>query len=234
MTGEKALDSVQQVPKYDEFHFASNMIFQLIEPRTKILDVGCGTGKLAEKLRKDKNCYVVGIERDTVEVRLAKQRCNEIIIADVEQLKEIPFEAGYFDIIVFADILEHLFDPKSVLFTFKKYLSNTGYIFISVPNVANWSLRFKLATGHWDYKETGLLDNTHIRFFTLSTIKDLVQKCGYDISYIGCTSGLGYVDWRLISGNPANIWKGLLGYQFMIKARKSATSMNRVVSNPNQ
>lgn len=212
--------NLRPTPKYDEFHFASNMIFQLIEPDKRILDVGCGTGKLAEQLRLKKNCYVVGIERDEVEARLAQQRCDKLLLADVEKLEDIPFQAGYFDIIVFADILEHLLNPEAVLQRFKKYLPDSGYVFVSVPNIANWSIRLKLLAGKWNYKETGLLDKTHIRFFTLKTVKEMIQRCGYTITYLGCTSGLGYVDWRIISRNPANLWKGLLGYQFMIKAKK--------------
>lgn len=209
------------IPKYDEFHFASNMIFQLVEPGKKILDVGCGTGKLAEQLRLKKKCYVVGIERDELEAKLAQQRCDKLLVSDVEKLEELPLSRGYFDIIIFADILEHLLNPAAVLQKFMKYLSDSGYIFVSVPNIANWSIRFKLLAGKWNYKDTGLLDMTHIRFFTLKTLREMIQKSGYTITYLGCTSGLGYVDWRMISKNPANLWKGFLGYQFMMKARKS-------------
>ena len=211
---------MSNIPKYDEFYFASNMIFQLIEPEKRILDVGCGTGRLAEKLRLRKKCYVVGIERDESAAKFAQQRCDKLLIADVESLREIPFENGFFDIIVFADVLEHLLDPEAVLRKFKKYLSDSGYIFVSIPNVANWFIRLKLVAGKWNYKEAGLLDKTHVRFFTLKTVKEMIQRCGYTIMYLGCTSGLGYMDWRVISRNPANLWKSLLGYQFMIKAKK--------------
>jgi 2-polyprenyl-3-methyl-5-hydroxy-6-metoxy-1,4-benzoquinol methylase len=154
-----------QAPKYDEFHFALNAIFQLVGSGKKVLDVGCATGRLSEKLRNEKDCFVVGIESDEVAARLAQHRCDRVIVANVELLEEIPFPPGYFDTLVFADVLEHLKDPEMFLKRFKRYLSEGGCVIISVPNIANWFIRLKLLLGRWDYRETGILDKTHIRFF---------------------------------------------------------------------
>jgi methionine biosynthesis protein MetW len=209
--------SANRVLKYDVFQSTQKMIFQLIEPGEKILDVGCGTGRLAEQLRIKKNCYVVGIERDELEAKFAEQRCDKLLLADVEKIEDIPFQTGYFDVIIFADVLEHLLNPELVLQKFKKYLSSNGYIFLSVPNVANWYIRLQLLAGIWNYKEVGLLDKTHIRFFTLKSVKEMIQRCGYTITYLDCTAG----DWRIISRNVASLWKSLLGYQFLIKAKRN-------------
>lgn len=205
----------------DYFHSTSNVIFQLIEDGKKLLDVGCGTGRLAEKLRIKKNCFVVGIEKDRTKVEIARRRCDGIIIADVETLKEIPFSARYFDVIIFVDILEHLKEPGTILDKFKEYLKDDGYILVSVPNVANWTIRLKLLFGRWNYKELGLLDKTHLRFFTFQTAKRMLENSGYTITHTTCTSGFMWIDWRAPLRNPANIWKNLLAYQFIFKAVKS-------------
>jgi 2-polyprenyl-3-methyl-5-hydroxy-6-metoxy-1,4-benzoquinol methylase len=215
-SAEQAL-SANKVLKYDVFQSTQKMMFHLIEPGKKILDVGCGTGRLAEQLRLKKNCYVVGIERDELEAKFAQQRCDKLLLSDVEKLYDIPFQTGYFDVIIFADVLEHLLNPESVLRRFKKYLSENGYVFLSIPNVANWYIRLQLLLGIWNYTEVGLLDKTHIRFFTLKSVKEMIQRCGYTITYLGCTSG----DWRFIPRNLASLRKGLFGYQFLIKAKRS-------------
>ncbi len=100
-----------------------------------------------------------------------------------------------------------------------------------MPNIANWFIRLKLLLGRWDYKETGILDKTHIRFFTLKRVKAMVEKCGYRINYLSSTTGLGWgkwgnrllgwIDWRMTYNNPANVWKSFLAYQFIIGVEKS-------------
>lgn len=204
----------------DYFHSTSNVIFQLIENGKKVLDVGCGTGRLAEKLRIKKKCFVVGVETDQMKVEIAQGRCDRIIIADVETLKEVPFSARYFDIIIFADILEHLKKPDVILEKFKEYLKDDGYIVVSIPNVANWTTRLRLLLGKWNYKGLGLLDKTHLRFFTFQTAKKMLKNSGYTITHTICTSGFTWIDWRMPLRNPANIWKNLLAYQFVFKAVK--------------
>ena len=110
-----------------------------MEPNTRVLDIGCATGRLAEKLREQKGCSVVGIECDKIAAQTARRRCNEVIVTDIEHFEDIPFQPGSFDIIVFADVLEHLREPETILNRFKPYLSEDGYILISVPNVAQWA-----------------------------------------------------------------------------------------------
>ena len=78
----------------------------------------------------------------------------------------------YFDIIVFADILEHLKEPLEVLKRYKKYLKDDGYIIISIPNIANWKIRFKSLLGRFEYNEYGILDSGHLRFFNEKSQRD--------------------------------------------------------------
>lgn len=142
-----------KVTVVDFFHPISNVIYQLIGEGLKVLDVGCGAGRLGEKLRLEKDCYVVGVEANDQAVSLAKQRLDDVIVADIEKLSTLPYPARYFDVIVFADVLEHLNHPEKVLVFLKEYLKDNGYIIASIPNVANWTVRLKLLLGKWNYKK---------------------------------------------------------------------------------
>jgi len=209
--------------KYDSFHSTSNAILQQIDSKKRVLDVGCATGRLGEKMKNEKQCYVVGIEVDEKSSDAAKERCDKVIVANIEELENIPFHLGYFNVMVFADVLEHLRAPEVVLRNLRKYLSDDGYVIASIPNVANWTLRLKLLSGVWNYKKYGLLDKTHLRLFTLKTARELFEESGYKIQHVTCTSGNSYIDWRMPLKNPANVWKNLLACQFIIKATKCRT-----------
>lgn len=186
-------------------------IFNLIKNNSRVLDVGCASGKLAERLKKEKNCFVVGIEPDTELAKKAEPRCDKVIKADASIMKELPFAKDYFDYIIFADVLEHLVNPDEVLIRFKEYLSSEGYILLSMPNIANWEIRLRLLFGNFNYDHP-LIDGGHLRFFTLSSTKRLLKECGFHIVYL--TNRNARIGWL------GKIWKPLFAFQFIIKAQK--------------
>lgn len=185
-------------------------IYSFIKPHTKVLDVGCGDGKLGAAL-KNKNCFRVGIEIDEKLAREAKSNYDRLIIADIEKLTDLPFSLGYFDIIIFADILEHLAYPEVVLFNLKNYLADSGYILVCIPNAANWQMRLRLLLGRLDYGP-GILDGGHLRLFTLKTIKTMIENSGYRIVFIKNRN-------RIIKP-LGKLYKKLFAFQFIIKAVK--------------
>lgn len=185
-------------------------IYSAIKSRTKVLDVGCGCGKLGAAL-KDKGCFRAGIELDKKMADLAKPNYEQLINSDIEGLTDLPFAKDYFDVIVFADILEHLAHPEIVLFNLKKYLSDSGYILISIPNVANWQVRLNLLLGRFDYNP-GILDGGHLRFFTLKSAKRTIEGAGYRILWVKGRNRVIKILGRL--------YKRLFAFQFIIKAVK--------------
>lgn len=193
-------------------------MIQLVGKNKKVLDVGCATGQIDKRLTQN-DCEVVGIEKDRQAAKLARKYCKKVIVGDIEILTKLPFPKKYFDIIIFGDILEHLRQPLDVIIKLKKYLKNAGYIVCSIPNVANWVIRLKLLFGRWEYKEMGLLDKTHLRFFTFKTAKSLIEKAGFVIEKIDMTTNLsrffGKAGKIITKTNPP-----LFGYQFIIKASK--------------
>ena len=143
-------------------------IYDLINPNTKVLDIGCASGKLGVAL-KNKGCFRVGIEIDVELAEKAKINYDRLLVLDIEKLTKLPFPERYFDVIVLADILEHLAWPENVLSNLTRYLADDGYIILSVPNVANWQVRLGLLLGNFNYGQ-GILDGEHLRFFTLKSI----------------------------------------------------------------
>lgn len=147
-----------------------NQIAGMVATGSKVLDVGCSTGQLAELIR-GKECYTVGIDSGWEDLK--KARYDKKILCDIE--KNLPKIRESFDLIIFADVLEHLRDPERILKAYRKYLSRDGRIVVSLPNVANLYVRIKLLFGKFDYQERGIMDKTHLRFFTLSSAKSLFK-----------------------------------------------------------
>ncbi len=153
----------------------------------RILDVGCGSGDLGGALQTMGNeCY--GITISQKEAEAAQSKLTQVIAGDLETMQTLPFPAAFFDVVICADVLEHLRDPKRLLQTLKTHLKPDGILIASIPNVANIMVRMNLLRGRFDYEKEGILDNTHLRFFTLNTAKNLLSSAGYAIENIQFTN----------------------------------------------
>ena len=142
-----------------------------------ILEVGCGYGYTLKKLKEDGYAsFTMGIEKKKqCENKALDHNIDQFICDDVENLKNKIDKT--FDVILFLDVLEHLVDPWNVLKKFFLLLKSDGIIIISIPNIRNLSILKKLFfKGRWDYEESGILDRTHLRFFTNSSFKDDLIK----------------------------------------------------------
>jgi len=150
----------------------------------KVLDVGCSTGVLGEKIKQRETTEVVGVELDEQMAKIARENLDSVIVGDVEKVDlEKHFPPGYFDCIIFADILEHLKNPWDVLKNATGVLDKEGVIVASIPNVRHYTTIINLLfKGYWPYRERGIHDRTHLRFFTLKNIKDLFQCAGLEIT----------------------------------------------------
>ncbi|HYM20398.1 MAG TPA: methyltransferase domain-containing protein [Candidatus Kapabacteria bacterium] len=150
-----------------------------------VLDVGCHSGIFAEALRIRKNARVVGIDTDTAALVTARTRMSDAKNLDIEVSgwEDILSKQGWreFDAIVFGDVLEHTRDPESILAAAKKLLKRDGRIVVSIPNVAHWRVRFGLLFGKFQYAASGILDKTHLRFYTKQSARELIEQSGYTI-----------------------------------------------------
>jgi 2-polyprenyl-3-methyl-5-hydroxy-6-metoxy-1,4-benzoquinol methylase len=158
------------------------LIIELLGLDKRVLDVGCATGNLAEVLA-GRGCRVTGIEIDPEAARQAEKHCERVIVGDVESLDlGAELDEADFDVIVFGDVLEHLKDPLQTLRRFKPFLQTEGYVIASIPNIAHGSVRLALMQGRFRYRSLGLLDDTHLRFFTRETVEQLFKDAGFLIA----------------------------------------------------
>ncbi len=178
-----------KLPKFGSL----SSIIEEIKPEEKVLDVGCSDGYLAKYLPHNE---VYGIDYNPVAIQKAKQICKVAKVADLNKIsKEMPvlFDEK-FDVIVFADILEHLLFPENVLIYFKKMLKPNGRMIVSLPNVALWRVRLQLLFGIFDYTDYGVLDNTHLHLYTFKSAKKMVTVTGFKIIKIkGAANLLGVI-----------------------------------------
>ena len=154
---------------------------KFIENDKFVVDFGCATGYFAQLLGQ-KGCIVTGVEINPNAAKVAEQYCEQVIVADLDftALTDILPEQA-FDVAVFGDVLEHLRDPWRVLEETKRILKPDGYVVVSIPNVAHGAVRLALLEGKFEYEKYGLLDNTHLRFFTRKTVEELFAWTGYFI-----------------------------------------------------
>jgi 2-polyprenyl-3-methyl-5-hydroxy-6-metoxy-1,4-benzoquinol methylase len=144
----------------------------------RVLEVGCATGYFTKAL-SDRGCQVVGIEFDAEAAAVAEKWAERVVVGDLDAgtlWQEL--EGERFDAITFGDVLEHLRDPMATLRAAVRTLKPSGIVAISVPNVAHGDVRIALLKGAFPYRETGLLDRTHIRFFTKTGLQDLIKDAG--------------------------------------------------------
>jgi O-antigen biosynthesis protein len=149
---------------------------------TRILELGCSAGGTGEKLKRlMKPQIYVGIEFDAKAAEVARSRLDEVHVADLNMAspRDLGLADQRFDLLMALDVLEHLYDPWDVLARWAALLSPGGYVVVSVPNIQNVNIVQDLLTGSFTYTDAGLLDATHIRFFTRKTLTQLLTGAGF-------------------------------------------------------
>ena len=161
-------------------------LLNLVPDGSNVLDIGCATGYMCSALKEHKNCKITGIEIDANMASVAKKRCNDVIEGDIQSMdikKELGEEA-IFDVVLMADVLEHLADPGSVLQKIRPFLKEKGLLLVSVPNIAHSAIIFELLQGKFPYRKEGLLDYTHLRFFTKESLINMLESKGFWVTSI--------------------------------------------------
>lgn len=234
-------------PEYAEFaphyplkesRYSSHDIFRrLAGTEQEILDVGCGEGHFGMLLKRAGN-KVVGI--DLLEKATHADELEQYIAADLDGGLAGAHRAlgeRKFDLILLQDVLEHLRSPDQMLEDCKRYLKPHGRIVVSVPNVANITVRLSLLFGKFEYRPRGILDRTHLRFFTRKTAKQLLEAAGYEVTEQKSTVMPLELAVGLDPKNPLMIginrtlalftWivPGLLGYQTILVARPKTAAV---------
>lgn len=194
------LGSVNETNKYDydldSYDFDLNRkndshiaIVNIVKEQSKVLDIGCATGLIGQSLKKYKNCTVDGIEYDKEAYEIAKskkiyQNIYNLSIVDKKE-KILDKLTEKYDYIILADVLEHLVEPWEALYNIYDLLKKDGKIIISLPNIANIEIIRALINDEFNYQYLGLVDTTHLRFFTKKSFVDMIKNMGekYKIHY---------------------------------------------------
>lgn len=150
----------------------------------RILDVGCSSGNLGKSLKEVKSAYVVGIDIDKQDVESASKVLNEAYKVDLEK-DSLDF-LGKFDVIIMADVIEHLVAPVAVLKKLRSLLNKEGIFVFSVPNMANATIRLELLKGSFEYHDYGLLDRTHLHFYDRNEIERVLAEAGFNVVDMDC------------------------------------------------
>lgn len=191
-----------------------------------VLDVGCWNGTLGRTLIRDCGAIVDGIERDPDQAQAARAiGYRNVDVADLD--REVPDAGGrQYDFILFGDVLEHLVHPDIVLADIARRLAPGGRVLVSLPNIAFAGNRLSHLLGNWDYRDYGILDRTHLRFFTRRTMIGLVEAAGLRVSRIDGYVGLHAYPW--IVREPlrflGRLWPSLFAIQIVLSAQASQTS----------
>lgn len=163
----------------------------------KILDVGCGHGVLGKYLHSTLGADVTGVEIVESCYHIAKELLQNAVLGDIETM-DLAELGGDYDYIIFSDCLEHLVNPDMVLRRMVSLLKADGHLLISIPNVQNFRITVPLVfNGSWEYTEEGLMDKTHLRWFTESSITSLVGSNGYRVKKIARELPLNSVSGKL-------------------------------------
>lgn len=201
----------------------------------KILDVGCGEGLLGQRLLDKGAREVVGIEIAPEVSKRAGKNLTQVLHGNIEEM-ELAFDKGYFDCMIFADVLEHLKDPLLTLKKLRQNLSDSGVVVASIPNVGYLGILNMLAQGHWSYQDHGILDRTHLRFFTRKEILTLFKDAGFEITAMSDNINPAYDRLTDLSTGEINFgrvtlrgltpeeMRDLFVIQYIVRAQKAGAS----------
>jgi len=211
--------------KYSSHYWILKKLEQEREP-VRILDVGCSSGYIGKILR-ERGHHITGIDGDAAAAEQARRYYDGFQLRDIETFT-FPYRRE-FEYILFADVLEHLRDPAAVLRRSLPALSDSGKVMVSVPNIANWVIRLNLLFGNFDSADRGILDKTHLHFFTLRSLKKMMSDVScrvLDVTptpvpiqlVLPLTEHKVFVPLHALHYGLTASWKTLFAYQFVITA----------------
>jgi methionine biosynthesis protein MetW len=233
VAGDQALADLYEAKAQTYAAFGNGVIadhaLALLPAGGSALDLGCASGGLLALLRPRAG-HLAGLELSPTAARAAAGVGDEVVQGALED-PGLPFATGAFDLVVLADVLEHLADPRAALERAAGWCRPGGAILVSVPNVAHWSARLALARGRWPQEESGTFDSSHLRWFTRTSLADLLTAAGLvDVELDAIVPALrNHLRPERLARRAEPAWQalgrhapGLLGYQVVGIARKPA------------
>ena len=182
----------------------------LVPENSKVLELGCATGFMGQYFRRHLHCQVTGVDiNPDVKPDIVGDLNSKVTWTKIKKFQP-------FDLVFASAIIEHLPNPEATLQLIKAVLKPEGMLIITAPNVAHWRLRLKLLCGHWDYEDYGLLDRTHLRFFTYFSFQKLIRSAGFKVIAVKIdpAGGVKYFNWLF------KYFPNFYAHQICIQAQK--------------
>ncbi|MFO7974020.1 MAG: glycosyltransferase, partial [Candidatus Hydrogenedentota bacterium] len=233
-TSGKSRKHSEKSPSPSEGYYCSprtELVPHVPQDARRILDVGCGVGAFGRSLKQRGAEEVVGIEIEEHACAIAREVLDDVLCGDIEQM-ELPFDPGHFNCVTFGDVLEHLANPDKALRRIAPLLAPGGLAIASIPNARFCQVLQMLAEGRWKYDDAGIMDRTHLRFFTAVEMRILFEEAGYEVIKLQPLSILkadqlprnadgGFTMGRLTVGPLDDAeYQDFLVYQYLVVARK--------------
>lgn len=217
---------------YTEFndhpYEAHRLVYDLIRPQSLILDLGCATGYFGWELKK-KECQTTGVEQEIAAAKIARKHLHQLILADLERPNSLKLPKKKFDYILMMDVLEHLRNRVELLSRARHWLKPDGKLIISTPNIAHISIRIKLLFGDFTYTKMGILDRTHVHFYTKKTLDEVLNESGWQVTQWYVSSDFGQMPFlgRILKKIPkyfqslvTDLFPSFLGVQWVVSCKK--------------
>jgi SAM-dependent methyltransferase len=188
----------------------------------RVLEVGCGGGDTLAYLRANDRCrWTCGVELFPAAAEAARGRVDHVYEGNIEQI-DLPIAPASLDVVLCLDVLEHLVDPWRTASRLARLLKPGGVLIASIPNVRHFRVVMPLLfRGRWDYAQLGLMDRTHLRFFTKHSATQLVRQAGLRVDVVS-TSGLDSFQKRAALMFSAGLLEPLLVFQYLIRGVRDA------------
>jgi methionine biosynthesis protein MetW len=199
-------------------------LMRLIPPHTRVLELGCASGYLSGYMERALGCRVTGLDFDPAAAAIAAARCTEVHTADLDHPDALAPAASSapYDVLLAAAVLEHLQQPELLLRSALALLKPGARVIVSLPNIAHYRVRLALLLGRFDYTDYGIMDRTHLHFYTLKSGRALVEAGGVVVDQVVIAgSGLQNLLDGLTRRAPL-ILPNLLAYELIYSGHKRA------------
>jgi 2-polyprenyl-3-methyl-5-hydroxy-6-metoxy-1,4-benzoquinol methylase len=210
---------LQTVP-YRSHHLLATTVLHATSPGDRVLECGVSSGYFAALLVRA-GLRVDGHELDAEAGERARKVCDRVWVGDLNTFDPDELD-GTYDVLLFGDTLEHLPDPAAVLRGLRTHLADDGALILSIPNIANWAIRLGLLAGRFDYTDRGIMDRTHLRFYTRRTLIEMLDDAGFRVDQMIVTAPVPMVKsarMGRLAFRIANLRPTFFGHGFIVTAR---------------
>lgn len=193
-------------------------VLERVPRGSTVLEIGPSSGYMTAELRRN-GCTVDAIELNPLDAKKAEAHCRRMLVGSAEDKAVWGRISDQYDVVLMADVLEHLRSPDDVLREVRQRIAPWGQVIVSLPNVAHWRMRVDLLRGQFTYTDWGLLDRTHLRFYTRDTALSLFRDAGFEVTEMAVPPARRTVSLSAVKTWAKRAWPSLLALQIIYRLR---------------